>query len=98
MKQILIKPVITEKSMVDAGRGKYTFLVNLQSTKNEIAQEVKESFKVKVLSVKTIVVKGKIKQVGSKRKKIVTSSWKKAIVELASGQKIDLFEVTGEQK
>lgn len=98
MKQVLIKPVITEKSMVDAGRGKYTFCVNLQSTKNEIAQEVKESFKVKVLAVKTIVVKGKIKQVGSKRKKIITSSWKKAIVELASGQKIDLFEVTGEQK
>ncbi|MBI3980541.1 50S ribosomal protein L23 [Candidatus Microgenomates bacterium] len=98
MKQILIKPVITEKSMVDAGRGKYTFCVNLQSTKNEIVQEVEESFKVKVLSVKTIVVKGKIKQVGSKRKKITTSSWKKAIVELASGQKIDLFEVTGEQK
>lgn len=75
---IIIKPIITEKSSMDMQEGKYTFKVNKKATKPEIAKAVEKLFEVKVLKVNTINVKGKEKRVGVHQGR--TSDWKKAIV------------------
>ena len=75
---IIIEPIITEKSNDGIQEGKYTFKVNKKATKTEIAKAVEKLFEVKVLKVNTINVKGKEKRVGRSVGK--TSDWKKAIV------------------
>ena len=75
---IIIKPIITEKSSMEMQEGKYTFKVNKKATKPEIAKAVEKLFEVKVLKVNTINVKGKEKRVGVHQGR--TSDWKKAIV------------------
>ncbi len=77
---IIIAPVITEKSNDGMQEGKYTFEVNKKATKVDIANAVEKLFEVKVLSVNTITVKGKTKRVGRYEGK--TSDWKKAIVTI----------------
>ena len=77
---ILVRPIITEKSNMDIQEGKYTFEVNKKATKVEIAKAVEKLFEVKVLKVNTISVKGKEKRVGAHLGK--TSDWKKAIVTI----------------
>ena len=78
--EIIIAPVITEKSNDLIQEGKYTFKVNKNATKVEIANAVEKLFEVKVLKVNTISVKGKKKRVGYHQGK--TSDWKKAIVKV----------------
>ena len=78
--EIIIKPIITEKSSMDLQDGKYTFKVNKKSTKVEIAKAVEKLFEVKVLKVNTISMKGKAKRVGVHNG--MTSDWKKAIVTI----------------
>jgi len=92
---ILISPVITEKSMNNAGKGKYTFKVINSANKLSIKKEVEKRFNVNVLAVTTVIVKGKVKRSGKKRMQKRTSNWKKAVVALKAGQKIDLFELGG---
>lgn len=92
-KKILIRPIITEKSMADAGRSMFTFQVATGSDKSLIKKAVEEEFNVHVVSVRTISVHGKTVRAGKKRQEARTSSWKKAIVALRDGEKIDLFEV-----
>ena len=75
---IIVRPVVTEKSNDAMQEGKYTFEVNKNATKVEIANAVEKLFEVKVLKVNTISVKGKSKRVGYHQGK--TSDWKKAIV------------------
>lgn len=89
-RDILIKPVVTEKSMSLLESSKYTFLVSPSANKTEIRQAVEGLFKVKVLKVNTMIVKGKQKRV----RNIIgrTSDRKKAIVTLRTGDKIELFE------
>ncbi len=77
---IIIKPIITEKSNDGIQEGKYTFKVNKKATKIDIARAVEKLFDVKVLKVNTITVKGKEKRVGVHVGK--TSDWKKAIVTI----------------
>ena len=77
---IIIKPVITEKSNDGLQAGKYTFKVNKKATKVQIADAVEKLFDVKVVNVNTITVKGKEKRVGVHVGK--TSDWKKAIVTI----------------
>lgn len=77
---IIIKPIITEKSNDGLQDGKYTFKVNKKATKIDIARAVEKLFDVKVLKVNTITVKGKEKRVGVHVGK--TSEWKKAIVTI----------------
>ena len=77
---IIIEPVITERSNFDMQEGKYTFKVNKKATKVDIANAVEKLFEVKVLKVSTITVKGKTKRVGRYEGK--TSDWKKAIVTI----------------
>ena len=78
--EIILRPVITEKSNDEMQLGKYTFEVNKKATKVQIANAVEKLFEVKVLKVNTINVKGKEKRVGRNVGK--TSDWKKAIVTI----------------
>ena len=77
---IILGPVITEKSNDGIQEGKYTFEVNKKATKVDIARAVEKLFEVKVLKVNTMTVKGKEKRVGYHTGK--TSDWKKAIVTI----------------
>ena len=78
--EIIIAPVVTEKSNDLLQEGKYTFKVNRNATKVEIAKAVEKLFEVKVLKVNTVSVKGKKRRVGYHQGK--TSDWKKAIVTI----------------
>ena len=84
-------PVLTEKSLKEAGRGNYTFWVDKNMTKHQINKLVNDVFGVKVLKVRTMNVAGEIKKTAMGRKRIVKSR-KKAIVTLGEKEKIDLFE------
>lgn len=77
---IIIKPIVTEKSNDGLQDGKYTFKVNKKATKVDIANAVEKLFGVKVLKVNTMTVKGKQKRVG--KSVGMTSDWKKAIVTI----------------
>lgn len=88
---IVIAPVITEKSMIDAKNKKYTFKVASDSNKVEIANAVETLFGVKVESVNTVSVRGRNKRVG--RYSGTTSAWKKAVVTLTEKSKtIEFFD------
>jgi len=87
---ILIRPVITEKATVIAEQNKYVFKVARAANKEQIADAVKLVYKVQPLKVNVVNVRGKEKRLrhGSGR----TPLWKKAIVTLKEGDKIELFE------
>ena len=87
---IIIRPVVTEKSSALMELNKYTFEVRRDVNKIQIRNAVEEAFKVKVLSVNTINVKSKPKRMGASIGR--TRSWKKAIVSLPQGQRIEFFE------
>ncbi len=88
---IIIKPIITEKSMSLQGEGKYTFRVAKNANKIQIKQAVEELFDVQVASVNTMNVRGRAKRVGMSRG--FTPAWKKAIVTLTEGSKtIEFFD------
>lgn len=87
---IIIRPIITEKSSGLIELNKYTFEVHKSANKIQIRNAVEQIFKVKVLSVNTMNVHPKPKRMGAFLGK--TRSWKKAIVALAEGQRIEFFE------
>lgn len=89
-RDILIKPIITEKTSTMMQENKYTFKVALNANKIEIRQAVESIFNVKVLDVHTMRVLGKVKRMGKTAGK--RSDYKKAIVKLAEGQSIEFFE------
>jgi large subunit ribosomal protein L23 len=91
---IVLRPVISEKSMDEAQRAKYTFAVHDDANKVQIAAAVEELFKVQVLSVNVLTTKSKERHGGTRRSRIAGHStpWRKAIVTLAPGQKIEFFE------
>jgi large subunit ribosomal protein L23 len=89
--QIIIRPVISEKSYnLIESEGQYTFQVDRRVNKNQIKRAVEEAFDVKVQKVNTAHVKSKPKRQGLTRGR--TSTWKKAVVKLAEGDRIELFE------
>ena len=90
---VLLRPVITERSMTQTNAGRYTFAVATDATKQEIANAVAEAFKVDVVAVNTMPVRGKERRLGRRigRK----PDWKKAIVTIAAGQKIERYFVEG---
>lgn len=93
MQTVLLKPLVTEKSMREAGAGKYTFIVARFARKQAIKKAIEKKFNVHIVSIMTSVVKGKTKRTGQKRIEIKSSPFKKATVGLKSGEKIGLFEV-----
>lgn len=88
---VIKRPVISEKSTALAElAGKYVFEVAKEVNKNEIRDAVQQLFKVKVRKVQTLMMHGKVKRVG--RFEVKKSNWKKAIVTLVEGQKIEFFQ------
>ena len=90
---ILIRPVITERSMSQTNAGRYTFAVAKSATKRDIADAVADSFKVDVVAVNVIHVPGKTRRLG--RRLGHRPDWKKAIVTLVEGQRIEKYFVEG---
>ncbi|MDX6632390.1 MAG: large subunit ribosomal protein [Solirubrobacterales bacterium] len=89
-RQVVIKPVISEKSYALMGEGKYTFRVHDAAHKTQIAAAVEEIFAVHVKQVRTSRVRSKPKRRGVHSGR--TRAWKKAIVQLAPGERIEMFE------
>jgi large subunit ribosomal protein L23 len=95
--EIILRPVISEKTIDESGRGKYTFAVHDQANKIQIKAAIEELYKkenVTVISVNVLTTKAKEKRRGNRRGQTIghTTPWRKAIVTLAAGQKIEFFE------
>jgi len=88
---VVRRPIISEKStaLAEIG-GKYAFEVAVQANKQEIKDAVQRLFNVKVRQVRTMIVHGKVKRVG--RFETKRANWKKALVTLVEGQKIEFFQ------
>jgi large subunit ribosomal protein L23 len=89
-RQVIIEPIVSEKSYALMADGKYTFRVDDRADKTQIRRAVEEIFDVEVVDVRTLSVRSKPKRRGLHRGH--TRSWKKAIVRLAPGDRIELFE------
>jgi large subunit ribosomal protein L23 len=88
--QVIIRPVVSEKSYVLSAADRYTFRVHPDAHKTQIRQAVEEIFDVHVLDVRTMSVKSKPKRRGLTRGR--TRTWKKAIVQIEPGQTIPIFQ------
>jgi len=88
--QVIIRPVVSEKSYVLATADRYTFRVHPDAHKTQIRQAVEALFDVHVVEVRTISVKSKPKQRGVTRGR--TRTWKKAIVQVRAGETIQIFQ------
>jgi large subunit ribosomal protein L23 len=89
-RQIILEPIVSEKSYALMADGKYTFRVDDRAHKTQVADAVEEIFGVSVAAVRTMKVRAKPKRRGLHAGH--TRSWKKAIVQLAPGDRIELFE------
>jgi large subunit ribosomal protein L23 len=87
---VLRRPLVTEKNAQLQAEGKYVFKVAAEANKNQIKQAVETSFNVAVTAVNIITVPGRQRRIG--RYRVMTPSWKKAVVTLKPGDKIELFE------
>lgn len=94
---IIIRPIITEKSLRDSQKNIFTFEVEKTASKKQIEEEIEKLFPVHVLSVTTVTQKGKRKRIGKKRNLVQKADIKKARIHLQKGEKIEFFEV-GETK
>jgi large subunit ribosomal protein L23 len=87
---VLRRPLVTEKNTTLQAQNKYAFEVAKEANKPQVKQAVEEAFRVKVTTVNMIIVPGKARRVG--RRMVQTRPWKKAVVTLKSGDKIEFFE------
>jgi large subunit ribosomal protein L23 len=88
--QVIIRPVVSEKSYVLSAANRYTFRVHPDAHKTQIRQAVQELFDVRVVEVRTLSVKSKPKRRGAVKGR--TRTWKKAIVQLREGESIPIFQ------
>jgi large subunit ribosomal protein L23 len=88
--EVLRRPLVTEKNTSLQAQGKYAFEVAREANKVQVKQAVEKGFKVTVTAVNIITVRGRERRVG--RKMVAASPWKKAIVTLKTGDKIQIFE------
>jgi large subunit ribosomal protein L23 len=95
---VIIRPLVTEKSMKDVGEGIYTFAVAKSATKMQIKRALKDAFNVNVSSISTSIMKGKKKKVGVRRREVTDTILKKAIIMLKKGERIALFEPETDEK
>jgi len=82
--------LITEKATIMKERSKYAFEVRNEANKRQIKEAIEAAFKVKVVKVTVMNVPGKVRRIG--RRPTLTQTWKKAVVTLAPGEKIEFFE------
>jgi large subunit ribosomal protein L23 len=87
---VLLRPIITERSTLLNAEGRYTFEVHREANKIQIRDAVQRIFKVNVMAVNVITMPSKMKRVG--KKVVPTQPWRKAIVTLKPGQRIEMFE------
>jgi len=95
--EIVLRPVVSEKSIDESSRGKYTFRVHPDANKIQIKDAIErlyEAEKITVVAVNVLTRRPKTKQRGTRRGRVTgqVSGWRKAIVTLAAGQKIQFFE------
>jgi len=90
MHEVIRKPLITEKNAALQAQGKYAFEVDKRANKNLVKAAVEAGFKVTVTGVNVVTMRGKSKRMG--RRLVQTPDWKKAVVTLKAGDKIELFE------
>ena len=95
--EIILRPVVSEKSIDQSTHGRYTFRVHPDANKIQIKAAIEELYaadKVSVVSVNVLTTKAKEKRRGTRRGRVIghTTPWRKAIVTLAPGQKIEFFE------
>jgi large subunit ribosomal protein L23 len=95
--EIVLRPVVSEKSIDESSRGKYTFRVHPDANKIQIKAAIErlyEAEKITVVAVNVLTRRPKTKQRGTRRGRVTgqVSGWRKAIVTLAAGQKIQFFE------
>lgn len=91
---VIIQPIISEKSVDLAKKeNKYTFKVNRLANKIEIMKAAEETFEVDVINVRTIRMRPKRVRFGRKRVPGMKGAWKKAIITLAEGDKIEIFDI-----
>ena len=88
--EVLRRPLITEKNTELQAQNKYAFEIASGANKPMIKQAVEKAFKVRVTGVNVVTMRGKMRRVG--RQQVLTSPWKKAIVTLQAGDKIEFFE------
>jgi large subunit ribosomal protein L23 len=88
--KVLQRPLITEKNSVLQAQGKYAFKVAEEANKEQIRQAVEKAFKVTVTGVNVMTVPGKRRRL--RGREVMGPSWKKALVTLKPGDKIELFE------
>lgn len=88
---VIVRPLITEKISAESeSYNRYGFVVNLKANKNQIKNAIETFYDVKVVAVRTAIIAGKTKRTSKSSKKL--SSYKKALVELAKGQKIEFYK------
>jgi large subunit ribosomal protein L23 len=90
LSEVLRRPLITEKSTALQTQNKYAFEIASKANKLMIRQAVEKAFKVTVTGVNVVTMRGKTRRVG--RRQVKTAPWKKAIVTLKPGDKIEFFE------
>jgi len=87
---VLRRPLVTEKNTAMQMQGKYVFEVADRANKAQVKEAVETAFKVEVIQVNVMTVHGKRKRMG--RREVQKPSWKKAVITLKPGDKIELFE------
>ena len=92
--EVILRPVISEKSIDETQRGKYTFRVHVAANKHQVKAAIEDLFKVDVVTINVSTAKPKEKSRNRGRTRVEgwTSKWKRAVVTLAAGQKIEFFE------
>lgn len=100
LSNVIEQPIITEKGVKLTEADRYAFRVNRLASKGAIAGAIKEMFGVDVTDVNTMIMPGKKRRIRNTRKYMKTKSWKKAVVTIKEGQKIDMFAslISGESK
>ncbi len=88
--EVVRRPLITEKATLLKEQNRYAFEVAKEANKRQIKEAVQAAFKVNVVKVNVMSVPGKMRRIG--RRYVLTPSWKKAVVTLEPGQKIEFFE------
>ncbi len=88
--EVVRRPLITEKATLMKEQNRYAFKVAGGANKRQIKEAVEAGFKVNVVKVRVMNVPGKMRRIG--RRYVMTPSWKKAVITLESGQKIEFFE------
>jgi large subunit ribosomal protein L23 len=89
----LIRPLFTEKTLTLAASGWYTFKVKKSARKESVSSEIESAYKVTVAEVRSVLLHGKARRFGKKQSPKRMADWKKIVVRVDRGQKIDVFDV-----